>query len=247
MKDHIGKIFIVAAVVAIGGSIVYANQVANQANEGVEITSHVKGNPEAEVVLVEYSDFQCPACAQFYPYVKEVVEAYPDDLRFEYKHFPLISIHPFAVPAGRAAEAAGQQGEFFAMHDKLFENQQTWANSSNPISYFTTYAEELELDIDLFKRHYKASLIEDAVNNDFREARDRGLTGTPTFFLNGERMEIDSFADFRTQIEAALGVTVETENEAAASDSSTTSETTAVDVGDVNVETDSEADVRFGF
>jgi protein-disulfide isomerase len=206
MKDHIGKIFAVVAVVAVAASVAYSSHVSSQANEGVVIQEHIKGNENASVTLTKYSDFQCPACAQFVPYVEDVLADYGDQIRFEYKHFPLISIHPLAVPAARAAEAAGQQGQFFAMHDALFENQQAWSNSGNPVALFNQYAEEIGLDMELFKRHYKASLLEDKVNSEFREARELGFTGTPSFLLNGEPMQIQSFADFRTQIEAALGV-----------------------------------------
>ncbi len=232
MKDHIGKIFAVLAVVAIAGSVAYSNHVANEANEGVELVEHVKGNPDGAVTLVEYSDFQCPACGQFAPYVADVMDDYGEDIRFEYRHFPLVSIHPYAIPAARAAEAASQQGQFWEMHDKLFANQQMWANSGNPVTHFNTYAEEIGLDVALFKRHYKASLIEDAVTEDFRDAQNRGLRSTPTFFLNGQQMQIESFADFRSQIEAALGV-AETDQ---------TSTTTAADTAT----SAAEADIQFG-
>lgn len=211
----------VLAVVLIGSSMVYSNYVATQANEGVSFEPHVLGNPDAEVVLVEYSDFQCPACAQFAPLVKEVLTEYGDDIRFEYRHFPLVSIHPQAVPAARAAEAAGQQGEFFAMHDKLFDNQDTWSNSSNPTPFFETYAEELDLDMDLFKQHMKASLIKDKIDSEFADARAAGFTGTPTFTLNGERMQFDNYEQFIGQIEAAIGVPEEEEeNEATTTEAS---------------------------
>lgn len=192
------------AVVLIGGSIAYAQYVAKQANEGVVIETHVKGNPGAETVLVEYSDFECPACGQFYPYVKELLAEHGDSIRFEYRHFPLTNIHPYAVPAARAAEAAGQQGKFFEMHDKLFENQSTWSNSSNPQGYFEQYAEELGLDVARFKTHMNSSLINDAVMDSFDDARERGFTGTPTFLLNGEEMAYGTFDEWRTAIESAI-------------------------------------------
>lgn len=199
-----GKTFIILATLALGAAVLYANSVTRQANEGVVFEPHVKGNPDASVTLVEYSDFQCPACAQFETHVSDILAEYGDQIRFEYKHFPLISIHPFAIPAARAAEAAGQQGKFWEMHDKLFQNQQIWSRSNNPVSYFNTYAEDIGLDIDLFKRHYKASDIKGKVEDAYREARDLGLSGTPSFFLNGEQMQITSFEDFKAQIEAAV-------------------------------------------
>jgi len=204
MKDHIWKIIGVVAVLAIGGSIVYSNAVSKAANEGIVLEAHVKGNAEAVVTLTEYSDFQCPACAQFYQVVKDILAEHGEDIRFEYKHFPLISIHPSAVPAAKAAEAAGQQGKFFEMHDKLFENQPVWSATSNPQSYFTRYAQELELDMGLFRQHMKASVIADKVTKEFNEARDLGLASTPSFLLNGTLMQFDSYDDFVAQITNAI-------------------------------------------
>ena len=197
----------VIVVVLIGGSIAYAQYVGTASNEGVTVQAHVTGNENAEVTLTEYSDFECPACAQFYPYVKDVLASYGDQLRFEYKHFPLQRVHPNARAAAIAAEAAGQQGKFFAYHDLLFENQQEWSCAGNSDQYFRSYAEQLELDIEQWQTHRRASLLADKVDNDFSAGRDAGVTGTPTFFLNGERMNIETYDDFRSQIEAALGVT----------------------------------------
>lgn len=206
MKNNLGKIFIGIAILAIGTSIIWSQQAGKKADEGVVISPHTKGNSSASVTLVEYSDFQCPACGQFYPVVKEILDQYGDRIAFEYKHFPLISIHPNAMPAAKAAEAAAQQGKFFEMHDKLFENQSVWSNSANPTSFFLTYATELGLDVELFKRHLKSAMIESSIEDSFSAGRNRGLTGTPTFYLNGTQMEFATFADFRSQIEAALGI-----------------------------------------
>lgn len=206
LKNNLGIVFIIVAVIAVVASVVYARHVATIANEGVVIEPHIKGNADAEVTLVEYSDFQCPACAQFAPYVTELLDLYGEQLSFEYRHFPLVTIHPYAIPAAKAAEAAGQQDAFFAMHDTLFREQSTWSNSANPVPYFEGYAEELGLDVELFSRHYKASLIEDKVQTDFAAARDLGLTGTPTFFLNGERLQLQNLSDLRTAVEEAIGV-----------------------------------------
>ena len=123
LKKHFWKVVALVVIVLIGASVLYSKQTAERANEGVVIESHVKGNPDAAVTLIEYSDFECPACAQFSPYIKELMNEYGDELRFEYRHFPLINIHAQAIPAARAAEAAAQQGKFWEMHDKLFENQ----------------------------------------------------------------------------------------------------------------------------
>lgn len=204
MKKHFWKIVGLVALLLVAGSFVYSQRASEQANEGVTLEARIKGNPEAKTVLVEYSDFQCPACAQFYPVVREIVQEHGDNLKVEYRHFPLINIHPQAVPAAKAAEAAGVQGKFWEMHDKLFDNQATWSRSSSATAYFKQYAEEIGLDVDKFKRHMDSSMIAGAINNSFNEARDLGFTGTPTFLLNGVQMEFTTFEDFKGQIEAAI-------------------------------------------
>lgn len=193
-------------VVLIGGSVWYSSRVSESYNEGVQELIHIKGNPEATVTLVKYSDFQCPACAQFASVVSDVMAAYGDQIAFEYKHFPLIQIHPHAESAARAAEAAGQQGKFYEFHDLLFANQEEWSRSATPGTFFVRYAEALELDMQLFSRHQRSSLIRDKVRAQLMEARNLGLTSTPTFFLNGERMIIQTYPDFIEQIERAIGI-----------------------------------------
>jgi len=224
----------VLVAVLVGGSIWYSSTVSQQANEGVEVISHVKGNPEADVVLVKYSDFQCPACAAFVPAVNDVLAEFGDDVRFEYRHFPLIQIHPFAVQAARAAEAAGQQGKFFEYHDALFTNQDAWRQSPNPTQFFVQFAEEIGLDMDQFTRQQRSSILQDKVVAEFDEAREAGFTGTPTFTLNGERMEIATYQDFRDQIAAAVG-----EGDQAAETGGV--EVSGVETNTVSVETETEA------
>lgn len=199
----------VLMVVLIGGSIWYSSSVSGTYNQGVEVKSHIKGSEAATVSLVEYSDFQCPACGAFQPVLNEVLAQYGDKIKFEYKHYPLVQIHPFAEPAARAAEAAGQQGKFFEYADMLFAKQSEWSKGSNPAGFFTRYATELGLDMDLFAQHLRSSLLSDKVRADMMEARGLGLTGTPSFYLNGVKMENASFDNFKAQIEAAVNPTVD--------------------------------------
>jgi protein-disulfide isomerase len=202
---------VIAIIVAVllGGSVWYSSQVGQEGNEGIIFEPHYKGNPAAAVTLVEYSDFQCPACAAFQPVLEDVIGQFGDSLRIEFKHFPLIDIHSLAEPAARAAEAAGQQGAFFEFHDLLYANQEAWAKSPNPAGMFIQYAEELGLDVDKFKSQSRASMIRDRVREDLQEARSLGLTGTPSFFLNGERMSFLTYEEFINQIEQAINPEVE--------------------------------------
>jgi protein-disulfide isomerase len=193
----------IITVLLFGGAIWYSGVSTEKNNEGVVINDNLKGNQEASVVLVEYSDFQCPACASFQPVLKQIMDTYGDRIRFEYKHFPL-PIHNYAQQAAMAAEAAGQQGKFFEYHDALFENQQTWSSSATPNVLFMQYATELGLDTDKFRQHMNATLLRDKIQADMREGRELGINGTPTFFLNGQRMQIETFEDFITQVAAAV-------------------------------------------
>ncbi len=198
----------VIVVLLIGGSVWYSSTVSESYNEGVSISPKITGNENATVKLVEYSDFQCPACGQFWPVVEEVLAEYGDKISFEYKHFPLVQIHPFAQPAAYAAEAAGQQGKFYEYAHLLFTNQATWSKSPTPAAFFTQYAEELELDMDQFMKHQRSPLIKDHVRSQFNEARSMGLTGTPSFYLNGQKMNLSTIDDFKAQIAAAVNPSV---------------------------------------
>ena len=125
----------VIVVLLVGGSVWYSMQVAAKANVGVVVQTHTTGSEDAAVKLVEYSDFQCPACGQFQPVVEEILAEYGDQIHFEYKHFPLTQIHPFAQPAAIAAEAAGQQGKFFEFASLLFKNQDTWTKGQIKLGF----------------------------------------------------------------------------------------------------------------
>lgn len=212
MSDLVRNPWVVIGIITvllIGGAIWYSTSQADANNEGVEVKAHIKGNPEASIVVIEYSDFQCPSCAQFAPIAEAMIADYGDQVKFEYKHYPLMQIHPNAEAAARAAEAAGQQGKFFEYHDALFENQREWGAASIPGAFFTKYAEELDLDMDMFKRHQRSSILQQNVRDQVVEARELGLTGTPSIFLNGEKMNFQTYQEFNDQIKAALGIEVE--------------------------------------
>lgn len=157
----------------------------------VKASDHTKWSKKNERVLVEFSDLQCPACAQYHNVLlKELSKDkdVTDNVTFVYRHFPLDAAHPHAREAGYAAEAAGKQGKFFEMHDLIFENQAKWSGEANPVNTFIGYAKGLKLNEDQFKKDMNSSEVKDRVQNDFLAGSDYGVQGTPTFFLNGKRL-----------------------------------------------------------
>lgn len=172
----------------------------------------IKGNPEAEVTVVEYADFQCPHCKDAVQTVDSLLDTYGDDIRFVYRYFPL-AFFKNSMTAARAAEAAGQQGKFFEMHDVLFENQNEWANLANPKETFLGYAEELELDLEAFETAYEADETEERIVSSRDSGIEFGVTGTPTFFVNGTRVTSSASA-LSQAIEAELAAEEALEGEA---------------------------------
>ncbi|OGK14922.1 hypothetical protein A3H80_01870 [Candidatus Roizmanbacteria bacterium RIFCSPLOWO2_02_FULL_37_19] len=180
----------------------------NQAQQVVDITitkdDWSRGNKEAQVVLVEYSDLQCPACKAYAPLVEQVVDKYKKDVLFVYRHFPL-SIHENSTNAAYAAEAAGMQGKFFEMHDILFEKQEAWAKSKKANELFLTYAKDIGLDVDQFKKDFQSSRVKNGVEDDLVTGGQIGIDATPTFFLNGRKLEsIRSFEDFSQLVQEEI-------------------------------------------
>lgn len=165
----------------------------------------IRGKREAPVTLVEYSDFQCPACAAYAPIVRQVEAAFPDTLRLVFRHYPLAQIHANAIPAARAAEAAGRQGKFFEMHDMLFVNQRDWSTLADPGDTFARYAEKLGLDMDGFRSDITQADLDKKIDAD-RATGDRlKIRGTPTFYLNGAPLENPASLDaFKAAVQKAL-------------------------------------------
>jgi protein-disulfide isomerase len=206
----------VVATILIGlvGFIVYSTQQkkAEQdrlANTPVTIsdTGWVKGaTASAKVTLVEYADFQCPACAQNAPLVSQLLEEYPNDVKFVFKHFPLSSIHKNAIMAGVAAEAAGKQNMFWEMHDVLFDQQSNWSNlgASEVKDVFVEYATNLGLDIEAFRKDLDDKSLAQKVNDQQSEGINLGVMGTPTFFMNGKRIESGSYELLKSTVQSEI-------------------------------------------
>jgi len=205
-KNHSVKIIVALLILGAVGAIVFAKKSESALDESLVIEEKVKGNPDADIVLTKYSDFQCPACRAASPVIDTILEEYGDQVRFEYHHFPLISIHPQAVRAAQAAEAAGQQGEFFAYHDIVFERQQDWSGQSQGSidRIFESYAEELGLDMELYQAHMKSAKIRNHVLDEYAFANNRGYSSTPTFTINDERIDYGGYNALKALIEEEI-------------------------------------------
>ncbi len=173
--------------------------VATQVQDG----DWFKGSSSASLTLIEYSDFQCPACRSYAPLVKRVADEYSQSLRVVYRHFPL-SQHKNAYSAAKAAEAAGLQGKFWEMHDLLFDRQDEWADDSQVLTTFEAYAKELGIDVERFKNDYKSQETSDAVDGDISLANSIFVNSTPTFVFEGKKVIIRSYDDVKKMIEEKL-------------------------------------------
>jgi len=145
---------------------------------------HALGPPGAPVTLVEYGDYECPHCGRAYPILKQVRQRLGVSLRFVFRNFPLRESHPHAEHAAEAAEAAGVQGKFWEMHDRLFERQFALDDD-----YLIEYAGDLSLDAARVGRELVAGTYAPRVREDFRSGVTSGVNGTPTFFINGQRYD----------------------------------------------------------
>ncbi len=143
---------------------------------------HVHGPESAPYTLVEYGDYECPACGQLFNIIRNLQSTLGDQLRIVYRHYPLSGIHPRAQEAAEAAEAAGRQDRFWEMHDLLFQNQSALQHKN-----LLMYAESLQLDADRFRQGLKKRVYEDRVREDFRRGVQNGVYKTPGLFLNGVR------------------------------------------------------------
>jgi len=184
---------ILLAIVTIMGSVFWfyhkkavgpgVNPQTNQASE------HTHGAGNKGVTLIEYGDFQCPACKAYFPVVKELRTKYGEDITFQYRHFPLSQIHPKAVAGHRAAEAAGLQGKFFEMHDLLYERQSNWTTAEDATQVLESYAKEIGLNIDKFRQDFASEQVINAINADVNAGRAIGANSTPTFVINGKKVD----------------------------------------------------------
>lgn len=163
---------------------------------------HISGSADGSIKLLEYSDYECPFCAEAQPIVKEIQRRLGDDLLFAFRNFPLTQIHPHSEHVSEAAEAAGARGNFWAMHDLLFENQRALEDED-----LAEYATELGLDETRLIREVTSNVYAPRIREDFSSGVRGGVNGTPTFFINGERY--DGALDFKYLLDALSRQSVE--------------------------------------
>jgi protein-disulfide isomerase len=183
--------FLVAVALVLAGIYFFTSTpTADAPKESAKgtLTNHVYGKNTTGVKLVEYGDFECPACGRYWAPLREVKELYKDKIEFQFRNFPLFQIHPNAIAAARAAEAADMQNKFWEMHDLLYENQQLWSQTKDPIPVFESYAKQLNLDSTKFKNDYKGRVANDRIQADIKEGTRLKVESTPTLFLNGKKL-----------------------------------------------------------
>lgn len=196
-------IFAAICVLLIGGlvwmsrdnRIDVSNINSHQAQPGTEASGEIpdwtKGSDDPKVVIVEYADFQCPGCANSSPTLSQVASQYGDHVQLIFRHFPLTNIHPHSRAAAAATEAAGKQGKFWEMHDRLFASQGEWSNASGATrtDIFADYAETLGLDREKFVEDLTSRDIVAKINYDVALGRELGVNGTPAIYVDGEKIE----------------------------------------------------------
>lgn len=161
------------------------------------------GSSSAKLKLVEFSDFQCPACATVEPYLIKLRSDNSDELQIIYRHFPLPQ-HQLAREAAALAEIAGEQGKFWEMHDKLFETQTEWSGLTDATAFFLRLAKQFDLDEDKVKQAMEEDTFKSTIDNDIAEGQSLKINSTPTFFLNGRKLILQKFDDLGTIIEQEL-------------------------------------------
>jgi protein-disulfide isomerase len=204
---------IILAVAVAAGAAVYLSRQPDQPSEtaaasrhaDIQGGGHIRGPEKAALTLVEFGDYQCPSCGAYHPLVKEILNRYPQQLRLEFHHFPLVTIHQNSMLASKAAEAAGEQGRYWEMHDALFEHQREWADSPNAEPIFIALASRFGLDVNRFMQALRSPQVQDRILKDVTSGQDAKVEAVPTFFINGERISVKlSMEDFVQVIEAHL-------------------------------------------
>lgn len=205
---------VIAVIIVVFVGVLLLTNHSNSSASGT-LTEHKEGLGKTGVTLVEYGDFQCPYCGQYYPIVSQVVQKYYNQITFQFRNFPLTSIHPNAFAGARAAEAAGLLGKYWQMHNLLYETNieyynsnataNSWISSSDPLTYFDQFAKQLGLNVTKFNQAYNSARVNNLIEADMAEGNKLGVNATPTFFLDGKQIvPNETLASFEKYINAAI-------------------------------------------
>lgn len=209
----LGVIFFLTIVLLFGG-VFFLSRGSSEAPKGTESTTVSQidyskgekvGSDSAKVKLVEFSDLQCPACLAAEPSIKKVRAGYPGEVQLTYRHFPLPQ-HIHGREAATFAEAAGEQGKFWEMHDKLFDTQSEWSGLSDDgaTAFFLGLIRQLGLDENKVKQAITDNVLKSRIDEDVAEGQRLGVNSTPTFFVNGRKLNLQAFDDLNTVVASEL-------------------------------------------
>ncbi len=206
MDNTLKKFYTISGILLLIGLvwIVVVWQGENPAYNLPPAERPVLGNPNASIVVEEFSDFQCPACRSAAPVVKGIVNKYKDKIKFVYRHFPLLSIHPRAYDAALASECANDQGKFWQYHDLLFANQPNFKKDQ-----LIGYARDLGLNESEFSACLQSRARKEVVDADLNKAKELNLNSTPTFIVNGKIIR-----NWSTGLEAAIVAEIDKQSNA---------------------------------
>jgi protein-disulfide isomerase len=167
---------------------------------------HTLGSPNAPARLEEFGDFQCPPCGLFHPILQQMHGEFGDKLQITFREFPLTQNHQHALAAASAAEAAGLQGKFWEMHDRLYEHQNDWKDKFDVRPIFEGYASEIGLNMDRYKSDIAGEAVAQRIFLDGKRGHSMGVKGTPTVFLNGHEVPFESLPaeKLRVVIQSAI-------------------------------------------
>ena len=207
-------IIVVAVIIVLVGIFTLTGK-SHNLPANAKPTDHVMGSTSSGVSLVEYGDYQCPYCGQYYETLKQVLAQYSNKITFQFINFPLTSIHQNAFAGARAAEAAGLMGKFWQMHDLLYtQNQEyynsngaiaTWIGTNNPITVFDQDASSLGLNVTQFNKYYNSEQVNNLILADENLGNKLNIQGTPTFYLDGKQVQVnDSVSAFDSIINSAI-------------------------------------------
>lgn len=200
---------LVSLVIVVGAVFFFSKSSSTTPSENTQVINldyskgQKIGSDSAKVKLAEFSDLQCPACKAAEPFVKQIREKYQKNFQFIYFHFPLMQ-HVHSKKAANFAEYAATQGKFWEIHDKLFETQDSWSALSDPTDYFTQLGAQFGLDKDKIKESVNKSPFAQRIDDDLAEGAKAGVNATPSFYLNGKKLNLQSFLELDSAVSKEL-------------------------------------------